>query len=166
MQRKLVLEIWLCIGLVCLGVLALMTIGMAEDSASPFLLQQERSMGTLDYQTLPNISAIALIVLSIANIGLITFKSKRTTAAQTEKTQTADHLQAKIVQIRTAGTALLLVLYTLVLPHVPFFISTAIFLGLLFWLYGRKNWKITLCVACVGAGFFWFIFVYVSSLAL
>lgn len=163
MQPKITLEIWLCLGLICLGVFALLTIELAEDSASPFLLRQERSMGTLDYTTLPNISALALIVLSAANIGLIKFKHRKTKpSAAADSTPT----QHKLVRWRTVGTAIFLLAYTLALPHVPFFFSTALFLATLFWLYGLQQWKKNIAIACIGSGFFWLIFVYISSLAL
>ena len=171
------LESLVCMVLMGVGLVALMTIGMAEETASQFLLAQERALGALDYQSLPKIYAIALIILCAANIGLLYLKNKNAENTITPSPDeageagepddgsglTPEEMKRRTL-VRTVGTAVLLIAYCLIMPFISFFISTAIFLLLLFMLYGKTDLKISLPLSLAGAAFFWVVFIKIANL--
>ena len=171
------LESLVCMVLMGVGLVALMTIGMAEETASQFLLAQERALGALDYQSLPKIYAIALIILCAANIGLLYLKNKNAENTITPSPDEAGEAgepddgsgltpegMKRRTLVRTVGTAVLLIAYCLIMPFISFFISTAIFLLLLFMLYGKTDLKISLPLSLAGAAFFWVVFIKIANL--
>lgn len=173
-MRSNALESVVCLVLVGVGIAALLTIELAEETASKFLLQQERVLGALDYRSLPRIYAIALIVLCTANIGLLYFKSrtggKTITASVAEPKPGDDNsgldpaAKKRRTIIRTVGTAILLVVYSLAMPCASFFLGTALFLLLLFLLYGKTDLRISLPLSLAGAVFFWIVFIKIANL--
>ncbi len=166
MIKKIPLEIIVCFVLVLIGLGAYLTVGFAEDTASKFLLRQERNMGSLDYKSLPQIYALALITLCTANIFLMTLKQRRSEQARDESITPEDGADAQKTRIgtRTVATAALLIAYAAIMPLVPFFVSTSVFLFLLFILYGKTNLKIVLPLTLGGTAFFWFVFIKIASL--
>lgn len=164
MLKKIPLEIVICFVLILLGFFAYMTIGLAEGSASKFLLRQERNMGALDYKSLPQIYAVALILLCTTNIFLIIMKQRKSNQTGSTCESRLNAAPQKIVALRTIGTAALLIAYAAVMPFVPFFVSTAVFLFLLFVLYGKTRLKILLPLTIGGTAFFWFVFIKIASL--
>lgn len=168
-MKKENLEIYVCLILALVGVGAYATVGMAEGSASVFLLKQERAMGALDYQTLPKICAIGMIALSLVNISMILFKRKKEEAIVLGEPQ-ADIKpmtnNKKTIFVRTAGSLVLLVLYALLLPYIHFVVLTAVFLFVLFFLYGKTKIAPAAMVAGIGATAFWIVFIKIANLSI
>jgi hypothetical protein len=173
MSKKIRIEMVICLVLIVLGIIAYLTIGLSEDTASRFLLRQERELGAMDYQSLPRIYSIALVVLCSLNIGLTLYKNRQEKLAGLESDvaradaateEEAGQAPPALVRARTLGTAALLAVYALVMPHVPFYASTALFLFLLFLLYGKTNLKVVLPLTLAGTFLFWFTFIKVASL--
>ncbi len=162
-MRKKTLEIIVCLALIGLGIAAYLTIGLAEGSASKFLLRQERGMGSLDYQSLPKIYSLALIAFCAANVLLLQIKRRRAESPQ-ENAAPSDPRKRRLTVFRTAGTVLLLLAYVFAMQFTPFFAVTAVFLFLLFNLYGKTNPKISLPLSLAGALFFWVVFIKIANL--
>ncbi|MBP3731471.1 MAG: tripartite tricarboxylate transporter TctB family protein [Mailhella sp.] len=152
----------LIVSLVLIGVSAasLMTIGMAEDSASPFLLAQERSLGGIDYSSFPRLYAIVLIILCGLNVALLIKKRGWTTQ------QDASQEKRRRIVWLTLATGVLTLVYTLLLPYINFVVVTAVFLFVMFRLYGRTNLLKNSTVAVAGSVLFWVVFVYLSHLTI
>ena len=169
MRIQISLETVLCIALIALGALAYLTIGWAEESASPFLLRQERALGALDYASLPKIYAIALVAFCAVNILLQFTKRRRAQRAEEEKAaaEAAESPQSqKSIRFRTLATIVLIFLYALLLPRTPFLYSTAVFLFVMFWVYGQRNLKLTIPVSAGGALCLWALFIKLANLPL
>lgn len=175
-MRTSPLEYAVCLALILCSALAWATIDLAEDTASGFLLRQERSLGGVDYKTIPLFSAAGLAVLALANMGLCALKDRRAARASTPAAQparpapkaAAEEAAAEdaLVRRRTAGTGILLLLYVFLLPLTPFFPLTAVFMCALFWLYGLRDMRKNVLVSCLGAAGFWLLFIRVANLSL
>ncbi len=155
------LELLVSLVLIAIGAAAMCTVGLAEDSASPFLLSQERALGGgLDYGTFPRIYAGALIILGVLNILLISKSGLRegTHAGQPEK--------RRQIALLTVLTGIFTLVYTLSLPYVPFVPATTVFLFAMFRLYGQKSLLRNAVIAAAGAGLLWFVFIRLSHLAI
>ena len=170
---KISLELIICVAFIICGLVAYLTIGWAESSASPFLLRQERAIGALDYSSLPRIYAIALVVCCVANILLMFTKKYQEQQAKEEKKKAAavlgaapDEVRQRMIRFRTLSTLVLIIAYSLLLRYVPFLYLSMAFLLVMFWVYGQKNLKITIPVSVVGALCLWGLFIKLASLPL
>lgn len=169
MRIKISLEMVVCALFIVVGVIAYMTIGWGEGTASPFLLRQERAMGTLDYQSMPKIYAIALIVFSTINILFQFTKRSREQRAAEEQARAEEVLdigRMRMIRFRTAVTLVLVVAYALLLPYTPFMPATIVFLFFMLRIYGQKDIKITLPVSLAGAFCLWGLFIKLADLPL
>ncbi len=156
------LEIALSLAMIALSCVAYFTVGFAEDTASSFLLRQERSMGAMDYQTVPKICAIVLAILSICNILIVILKKNKAAQAEVK----VDKRERQIVAVRILGSLVALVVYAALLSKIPFAILTFFFIFALFRLYGQSNYvKNALIAALISAGF-WLLFIQVAKLSL
>ncbi len=162
-MQKNTLEIALSLAMIALSFVAYFTIGFAEDTASSFLLRQERSMGGIDYQTVPKICAIVLAILSALNILIVVVKKKKVSV---EDSVVVDKKEKQLVTIRIIGTLILLLIYALLLAKIPFALLTFAFIFSLFRLYGQSNYvKNAMIAAAISAGF-WLLFIQVAKLSL
>ena len=169
MRIKISLEMIICVAFIILGIVAYLTIGWAESTASPFLLRQERAMGALDYSSLPRIYAIALVVCCVANILLMFTKrhQEQQAAEEKKKTETApDEERQQTIRFRTLATLVLVIAYSLLLKYVPFLYLSMAFLLVMFWVYGQKDLKIIIPVSVIGAFCLWGLFIKLASLPL
>ena len=148
--------------LILTGIAAYCSVGLAESSASPFLLAQERNLGGFDYQTLPRLYAVILVILCAANLFFI-LRARKKSPVTVEGDGTRPDRR---LVLRTIGTAVLLAAYTLLLPYISFFAATAVFMFLLFRLYGRRNLFVNGGIALTGSFVFWFFFVKVANLSI
>lgn len=155
------LEILVSVALIAVGAAAFATIGLSEDSASPFLLAQERALGSLDYATFPRVFACGLMILSAVNVLLLLRKRGK----RRQETDTAPARQRRI-RLLTMATAVLTFAYIVALAHVNFIVITAAFLFVMFRLYGLKRLQVNAAVAMGGAVLFWVVFVKLSHLAI
>ena len=169
MRTKISLETVICLALIFLGIGAYLTIGWGESSASPFLLRQERAMGALDYQSMPKIYAIALVLFCAINI-LFQFTKRSIEQRAAEQAaldaEAKDLIHEQIIRFRTVATIVVSAAYALLLPYVFFFPATVIFLFVMFWVYGQRNLKITLPISLVGAFCLWGLFIKLAGLPL
>jgi hypothetical protein len=163
------LELIICVAGIILGTFAYLTIGWAESTASPFLLNQERAMGALDYSSLPRIYALALVACCAANILLMFTKRNQEQQAEEAKKKAATapgEEQQRVIRFRTLGTLFLVIVYSLLLKYVPFLYLSMVFLLVMFWVYGQRNFKITIPISVIGALCLWGLFIKLASLPL
>ena len=147
--------------LIGVGCTALGTIRLSEDSASPFLLSQERALGGLDYSTFPRLYAIALIVLALINI-LMLIRNR----INDENAEKVSPEKRRRIIILTIETALFTFIYTILLPYVNFIVDTAVFLFVMFWIYGQRKLLLNIAVSAGCSAVFWFVFVRLSHLTI
>ena len=174
MRTKISLETIVCLAFIGLGIFAYLTIGQSESSASPFLLNQERALGALDYSSLPKIYAVTLVVCCVANLLLQSIKRRREQQTpeyqvlkeKAEAKAPPDLQQQDLIRFRTLATISLTVLYSLLLPHTPFLYPTIAFLFAMFWVYGQRNLMRTLLVSILGGFSLWGLFIKLASLPL
>ena len=155
------LELIVSLVLIGVGCTALGTIGLSEDSASPFLLSQERSLGGLDYRTFPRIYAVILIILSLVNV-LILLKSRY----RADDGVKFSPEKRRHIFILTIATAVLTLIYTIILPYVNFIAATFIFLIVMFWIYGQRRIFLNIIVSAGCSAVFWIVFVKLSHLTI
>lgn len=157
-QTRNGLELAVCLALAGIGAAALCSVNLAEQSASPFLLAQERALGGVDFSTFPMLYAILLIACCLINILLLL---KKGISGIKDSTTLA---RRRHICLLTVLTAIFTVLYTLFLPHVPFALDTAVFLFVMFHLYGQRHLLKNLAVSLSCSALFWFIFIKLSHL--
>ena len=157
-QTRNRLEFVVSLVLLGIGAGALCSIDASEGSASSFLLNQERELGGIDFSTFPKIYAILLMICCAANILLLLKKGLRDSPGKDSRER------RRHILLLTGLTAALTLLYTLLLPHMPFILATLAFLFLMFWIYGERHlWK-NLAVSAGCSVLFWCVFIKLSHL--
>lgn len=122
------------------------------------------STGALDYSSFPTLCSVLLIVLSCIYVlssipgAVASYREFRRGRLPTFDRRLGD------IGWRRVGTVMLLVAYVMSLKMLPFFVTTAGFLGLMFVLYGQRSPIAVIAIACLGSGLLTGIFVYALKL--
>ncbi|MCK4534122.1 MAG: tripartite tricarboxylate transporter TctB family protein [Syntrophobacterales bacterium] len=155
----------IAIALLVIGIGAIVIINMEKE------YQRIESGAKLTYATLPSIYAGLLIFLVviflIQTLRVIkTERSGESVPSAGESGPKNDDVQAtpvsrRVLQVRTVGTLIVLLIYVSLLEYVHFMINTTLFLGIMFWLYGQRSLKKIVVVSLIGSTAFYFLFIYI-----
>ena len=149
--------------LIVLGILAVININSGE-------VGKITETATLTHSTLPTIYGVLLIFLaSVILIGalgkLITGRRGSGPQKINPVTETVSlKVNRMTVLMRTLGTLVLLVAYSFLLAYVNFVTLTALFLALLFILFGRRRPLQIALASILGSAGFYIIFIYFLNL--
>ncbi|RJQ62304.1 MAG: tripartite tricarboxylate transporter TctB family protein [Desulfobacteraceae bacterium] len=158
-------DLVLGIGLLLVGLIALITIRTAEEGT------RIDSAASLTYATMPTIYAWLLILL----VAIFVFKTilalradrsrvRPDEEAGPQKAKPDGTVSRKTVFVRTWATLSILLCYVLALEYVHFFILTVLFLAGLFLLYGQRSIRHIAAVSVAGGVLFYFLFIYILNL--
>lgn len=153
-----VADLVLAIVLVAIGAFILIDINSTEQTGHSVI----ESVG---FATLPSIYAGLLVALSgtlggVALLGLLRERSvRRKSGSGNRRTAPRAGGLSALDGLRTVGTIVAVLVYALLLKYVNFFALTAVFLLVMFHLYGQRSLLRTGVVALVGAAAFHALFV-------
>ncbi len=160
-------DLLLGVGLLAVGIGALVVIQSAGKA-------QAITSGTLTPATMPSIYAgllIALTLVFIANI-LRRLHAERSAARREEQIQAGTDsesepitaIQRKTIGIRTAATLAAVLAYVLLLEYLHFFVVTALFLAVMFFVFGQRSLKKIALVSVCGGVALYGLFIYTLNL--
>lgn len=150
-MKDRIADLALAVSLIVLGSFVLVDINTTEMTGHSVI-------GSIGFSTLPTIYA-GLIVVFAAVIGVVALAGMwRERALQRPSPSPEDTAgpgksgpSQKLVAIRTLGTIAVVGVYASLLKHVGFFVLTAVFLFIMFQLYGQRSLVQTTIVALIGA---------------
>jgi len=162
-------DLLLAFGLLVVGIVALIVINASTEETSI------ASAAALTYAAMPTIYAwvlIALVALFMATT-LRAMWVERLAVQRDEEDDTVapgDEAQGdvetlgvrrKTILLRIWGTLVVLLAYVLLLEYVHFMILTALFLFVMFLVFGQRSIKKIAAVSICGGAAFYFLFIYI-----
>jgi hypothetical protein len=118
---------------------------------------------SLTHASLPTLYASLLVLLSaVMLIGALRVLLRRPIGARDDALRPSEGGTAtdhSSFLVRWLGTLAALVVFALLLPHVPFLLLTTVFLASLFWLFGRTGLVKVAAASIIGGSAFYLLFV-------
>lgn len=122
---------------------------------------------SLTFATMPTIYGSILLLLSaIFFLGSLRqfLSAKHRIPSKTTEGAESDSPSSRTVITRIGLTLVILVTYVVLLEYVQFLVVTALFLFVMFWVFGQRSlWKMA-AVALLGGASFYGLFIYVLDL--